>query len=169
MRGRGEQRSLIQIDRRWSHPMSTAVHITWHGAQINFGDLPTSIFNLCLRQEDCIARQGSSCGNKWNEMRWWLSDVSKLGPWHQHTQYSYYLILVQHRNMKNRWYLVDCSEAESKEKHGVWEWDQCRSWLWPHLMFIVRSKVDSNTFTGQFYVDLNLMPEYTTTLCRSRL
>ncbi len=23
-----------------SHPMSTAVHITWHGAQINFGDLP---------------------------------------------------------------------------------------------------------------------------------
>ncbi len=24
----------------WSFPMSTAVHITWHGAQINFGDLP---------------------------------------------------------------------------------------------------------------------------------
>ncbi len=23
-----------------SQPMSTAVHITWHGAQINFGDLP---------------------------------------------------------------------------------------------------------------------------------
>ncbi len=23
----------------WSQPMSTAVHITWHGAQINFGDL----------------------------------------------------------------------------------------------------------------------------------
>ncbi len=24
-----------------SQPMSTAVHITWHGAQINFGDLPS--------------------------------------------------------------------------------------------------------------------------------
>ncbi len=28
-----------------SQSMSTAVHITWHGAQINFGDL--LIFNLC--------------------------------------------------------------------------------------------------------------------------
>jgi hypothetical protein len=24
-----------------SQPISTAVHITWHGAQVNFGDLPT--------------------------------------------------------------------------------------------------------------------------------
>ncbi len=24
----------------WSQPVSTTVHITWHGAQINFGDLP---------------------------------------------------------------------------------------------------------------------------------
>jgi hypothetical protein len=30
----------------WSQQMSTAVHITWHGAQINFGDLPPCIFNL---------------------------------------------------------------------------------------------------------------------------
>ena len=36
----------------WSQPMSTAVHITWHGAQINFGDLspyltPMLFRNLC--------------------------------------------------------------------------------------------------------------------------
>ncbi len=30
-----------------SRPMSTAVHITWHGAQINFGDLPM-IFTLAF-------------------------------------------------------------------------------------------------------------------------
>ncbi len=33
MRGRGDGVA-------GSRPMSTAVHITWHGAQINFGDLP---------------------------------------------------------------------------------------------------------------------------------
>ncbi len=37
---------VIRVQRRreggvaGSQPMSTAVHITWHGAQINFGDLP---------------------------------------------------------------------------------------------------------------------------------
>ncbi len=31
-----------------SQPMSTAVHITWHGAQINFGDLPP-YFTYMLR------------------------------------------------------------------------------------------------------------------------
>ncbi len=46
----------------WSHPMSTAVHTTWHGAQINFGDLPPyltyghpfplsqSFYSLCSRE-----------------------------------------------------------------------------------------------------------------------
>ncbi len=36
-----------------SQPMSTAVHITWHGAQINFGDLPP-YFKPMVRSLYCI-------------------------------------------------------------------------------------------------------------------
>jgi hypothetical protein len=60
-------------------------------------------------------------------------------------------------------------EAESKEKHGVWD-------PMPELIITspyVHSRVFSNTFTmgiGQPYarVDLNPMPESTLTLCQSR-
>ncbi len=43
---------VIRVQRRGEggvaglQPMSTAVHITWHGAQIKFGDLPPYVFNL---------------------------------------------------------------------------------------------------------------------------
>jgi hypothetical protein len=37
-----------------SQPMSTAVHITWHGAQINFGNLPPYItFDLKKLTKEC--------------------------------------------------------------------------------------------------------------------
>jgi hypothetical protein len=63
------------------------------------------------------------------------------------------------------------SEAESKEKHGVWD-------PMPELTITITShkvhpRVDSNTFIyhGQPYarVYLNPMPESTLTLCQSQL
>jgi hypothetical protein len=54
-RGRGEVEG--------SQPMSTAVHITWHGAQINFGDLPPYLTysptcHLSTLNWQCIASAG---------------------------------------------------------------------------------------------------------------
>ncbi len=53
------------------------------------------------------------------------------------------------------------SEAESKEKHGVWDPMQELTIISPY----VHSRVDSNTFAmgGQLYAraDLNPMPELT--------
>ncbi len=43
-----------------SQPMSTAVHITWHGAQINFGDLP-SYLTYGLESERDIVRALFGC------------------------------------------------------------------------------------------------------------
>ncbi len=41
-------------------PVSAAVHITWHGAHINFGDLPPYLtYALCIIQ--------SNCGFTWTE------------------------------------------------------------------------------------------------------
>ncbi len=56
---------LVQMRGRggvaWSQPMSTAVHITWHGSQINFGDLPPY---LTYKRD-----QRDSSENKENEKR----------------------------------------------------------------------------------------------------
>ncbi len=49
------------------------------------------------------------------------------------------------------------SEAESKEKHGVWD-------PMPELTIITSPYVDSDTFTMG-----NPMPESTLTLCQSQL
>jgi len=44
-----------------SQPMSTAVHITWHGAQINFGDLPPYL--------------------TYDFLPWWMRWWWQAGPW----------------------------------------------------------------------------------------
>ncbi len=41
-----------------SQPMSTPVHITWHGAQINFGDLPHYLTNSWRFPRSCYFSQG---------------------------------------------------------------------------------------------------------------
>jgi hypothetical protein len=51
-----------------SQPMRTAVHITWHGAQINCGDLTPYLIHACAG--------GGHWGLRWNDRsaageRWW--------------------------------------------------------------------------------------------------
>ncbi len=50
-----------------SQPMSTAVHITWHGAQINFGDLPLCL-HVNLMQVGAVLGCGTRC--TWSCTRW---------------------------------------------------------------------------------------------------
>ncbi len=68
-----------------SQPMSTAVHITWHGAQVNFGDLPPyltfaykySSWNLC--KMPCSLSTVSllvNCVWGWNSWTAFLVEVS---------------------------------------------------------------------------------------------
>ncbi len=47
-----------------SQPMSTAVHITWHGAQINFGDPPPYLIYAIFLYLGSICRQGGGA-EKW--------------------------------------------------------------------------------------------------------
>ncbi len=52
-----------------SQPMNTAVHITWHGAQVNFGDLPPYLtyaykyrsWNLCKMPCCCYSLSTQHC------------------------------------------------------------------------------------------------------------
>ncbi len=55
----------------WSQPMRTAVHITWHGAQINFGDLTPYLTYGFNEQSNCYVEK----------TRTWYSHEKLLDLW----------------------------------------------------------------------------------------
>ncbi len=52
-----------------SHPMRTAVHITWHGDQINFGDLTPYLTFWCYQRISIVLRVDSTGERVWKFVR----------------------------------------------------------------------------------------------------
>ncbi len=71
-----------------SQPMSTAVHITWHGAQINFGDLPLYLticaipFTLKKVTDFPALRRMSLTKLSLVGIYWNIPDQGEFGKWH---------------------------------------------------------------------------------------